>query len=103
MSELSDDKLVLLRTIRGAPHLYQRSKLPSFATAVEPFSDADAAVLVDGEIAGLWRPRKSGKQLRVKVELWAGASASVREAIGYQAERLAAYRRVSLSGIDIDD
>lgn len=42
MSELSDDELVRVWTIRGAPHRYQRAKLPQVAAAVEPFSDADA-------------------------------------------------------------
>ena len=28
------------------------------------------AVLVDGEIAGTWRPRKSGRTLTVRVEPW---------------------------------
>jgi hypothetical protein len=59
-------------------------------------------VLLDGEIAGLWRPRRSGQNLRVHIELCAKASASARKAITEQAERLAAYRRVSLSGLDLE-
>lgn len=42
VSAVSDDDLVLIWSIRGAPHLYERSSLPSVAAAVEPFSDADA-------------------------------------------------------------
>jgi len=59
-------------------------------------------VLLDGDIAGMWRPRKSGKSFRVQVNLWVKASTSVRNAIEEQAERLAAYRQVSLTGIDLD-
>jgi hypothetical protein len=61
------------------------------------------AVLVDGEITGLWRPRTSGKNLRIQIQLWARASAPVRARITERAERLSAYRQVSLSGIDLDD
>jgi hypothetical protein len=41
--------------------------------------------------------------MRVKIELWARASAPLRRAITAQAERLAAYRRVPLSGIDLEN
>gem|GEM_PF-3603283 len=49
----------------------------------------------------MWRPRKLGKHFRVQVELWETVSSSIREAISEQAERLAAYRQVPLSGIDL--
>jgi hypothetical protein len=75
---------------------------PARAKALWPVLGRPGAVLVDGEIAGMWRPRKSGKAFRVQVELWSKASTSVRAAVSGQAERLAAYRRVALSGIDID-
>ncbi len=54
-------------------------------------------VLVDGEIAGTWRARKSGSSVAVTVELWNGAVD--RAAISEQAERLAAFREVRLSGV----
>jgi len=38
----------------------------------------------------------------VNVEMWTGASSSARAAITEQAERLAAYRQVPLSGLDLD-
>jgi hypothetical protein len=71
------------------------------AKALWPVLGRPGAILIDGEIAGMWRPRKSGKSLRIHVELWAKASGSVRKAISEQAERLAAYRQVPLSGIDL--
>jgi Winged helix DNA-binding domain len=75
---------------------------PARAKALRPVLGRPGAVLVDGEIAGLWRPRTSGKRLGVRIALWAKNSASVRTAIAVQAERLAAYRKVPLSGIDLD-
>ncbi|PTA42675.1 winged helix DNA-binding domain-containing protein [Micromonospora sp. RP3T] len=41
-SALSDDEVVLLWTVRGAPHLYRRADVGRVAAAVEPFTDADA-------------------------------------------------------------
>ncbi len=42
VTSLTGDDLVLLWTVRGAPHLYRRADVGAVATAVEPFSDADA-------------------------------------------------------------
>ncbi|MEU1761964.1 winged helix DNA-binding domain-containing protein [Micromonospora sp. NPDC005223] len=42
VTPLSGDDLVLLWTVRGAPHLYRRADVGAVAAAVEPFSDADA-------------------------------------------------------------
>ena len=60
------------------------------------------AVFRDGEIAGMWRPRKSGKNLKVRVELWAKASPALRKSVTEQAQRLADFRHVALSGVDFD-
>jgi hypothetical protein len=76
---------------------------PARAKSLWPVLGRPGAVLVNGEITGLWRPRKSGSHLRVQIELWTRASASLRPAITAQAKRLAAYRGVPLSGIDLED
>jgi hypothetical protein len=75
---------------------------PARAKDLWPVLGRPGAVLVDGEIAGLWRPRKSGSSFRVHVELWAKSSTALRSRIAQQAERLAAYRGVPLSGVDVD-
>ena len=76
---------------------------PARAKTLWPVLGRPGAVLVDGEIAGTWRPRASGSRLKLQVELWSKTSAALRSSITEQAERLAAYRRVQLSGIDVAD
>jgi hypothetical protein len=48
--------------------------------------------LVDGEVAGLWRPRKKGKRLVVELEPLRRLTAPEREALAAEAERLAPFR-----------
>ena len=52
-----------------------------------------------GEVAGTWRPRKTGSSLAVAVELW---SPVPHEALTAAAERLAAFRGVVLKDVHID-
>jgi hypothetical protein len=75
---------------------------PARAKALWPVLGRPGAVLHDGEIAGTWRPRQSGKKLSVPVTLWAKSTAALRTAVSQQAERLAAHRQVSLAGVDFD-
>jgi hypothetical protein len=65
-----------------------------------PVLGRPGAVLVDGELVGTWRPRQSGNKLTVAVQPWPKLSAATRRAVTEQAERLAAYRAVSFSGVD---
>jgi len=48
--------------------------------------------LVDGDVAGLWRPRKKGKRLVVELEPLRRVTGAEREALAAEAERLAPFR-----------
>lgn len=54
------------------------------------------AVVVGSEIIGTWRPRASGRKLRLLVDSWSPAPEA---ALAEQAERLAAYRGVTYTGL----
>jgi len=43
VSAIPDDEVVMLWTVRGAPHLYRRADVAQIAAAVEPYSEADAS------------------------------------------------------------
>ncbi len=73
---------------------------PVRARALWPALGRPGAVLVDGALAGLWRPRASGRALRVQVEPWRDLGA-VRGEVEEQAARLAASRGLRLAGVDV--
>ncbi len=72
---------------------------PARAKALWPVLGRPGAVLADGEVAGTWRPRKTGSTLTVAVQLWQPVP---REAVTAAAERLAAFRGVLLKDVHID-
>ncbi|MEU8217761.1 winged helix DNA-binding domain-containing protein [Micromonospora taraxaci] len=76
--------------------------VPDAARAKElwPVLGRPGAVLVDGELVGTWRPRKSGRTFTVAVHPWQRLSGATRDAITAQAEHLAAHRAVSLAGVE---
>ncbi|MFR9779705.1 winged helix DNA-binding domain-containing protein [Micromonospora sp. MS34] len=76
--------------------------VPDAAHAKElwPVLGRPGAVLVDGELVGTWRPRKSGRALKVAVQPWQKLPDTRRKAVVEQAERLAAYRAISLAGVE---
>jgi len=72
---------------------------PARAKALWPVLGRPGAVLVDGRLAGLWRPRASGGRLGVAVEPWEPLTAAAQAGVRVQAERLAAHRGVRLTGV----
>jgi hypothetical protein len=76
--------------------------LPDTARAKElwPVLGRPGAVLVDGDLVGTWRPRKTSNAFSVAVQPWSKLSSATRRAVAEQAERLAAYRAVALTGVD---
>lgn len=53
-------------------------------------------VLVDGDLVGSWRPRSTGKRLRLAVTIWTGGS--LPDGLAEQGERLAALRGQAFDG-----
>jgi hypothetical protein len=68
------------------------------AKALWPVLGRPGAVLADGEIAGTWRPRKSGAKLSLEIETWGKLP---RAAIAEQAEQLALHRGLQLAEVHL--
>jgi hypothetical protein len=54
------------------------------------------AILVGGQLVGTWRPRASGRKLRLLVDTWAPVPD---DALAEQGERLASYRGATYDGL----
>ncbi|QWF84057.1 winged helix DNA-binding domain-containing protein [Amycolatopsis sp. CA-230715] len=59
-------------------------------------------VLADGAIAGIWRPRKSGRKLTLTITAFRTLSTRVRKQVHEEAERLAALRGASSVQIEFE-
>ena len=57
------------------------------------------AVVVDGEVLGTWRPKTSGDQLTLTVDLWRRPTTGERSKVDEEAERLAGFRGVDLKAV----
>jgi hypothetical protein len=68
---------------------------PARAKALWPVLGRPGAILVDGDLAGTWRPRKTGGKLRLQLDLWSPVPANRLEP---EAERLAAFRGITFDG-----
>lgn len=75
---------------------------PARAKALWPVLGRPGGVMIDAEVAGMWRPRKSGSKLNLQVELWSHDTHAIRAAISKEAERLAAFRAVRLGTVNFD-
>ncbi|MCQ9389531.1 winged helix DNA-binding domain-containing protein [Brevibacterium sp. 50QC2O2] len=60
------------------------------------------AVLVDGRIVGIWRPRKAGRRLQLKVSEFAPLSPEARQALRTEAECIAVLRGASAAVVEFD-
>lgn len=67
--------------------------------ALWPTLGRPGAIIVDGEIAGTWRPKTAGRRLSLRVEPWRALTKAARAGIDEQGELLAAYRDVAYAGI----
>nr|WP_239522587.1 winged helix DNA-binding domain-containing protein [Geodermatophilus sabuli] len=72
------------------------------AKTLWPTLGRPGGLLVDGEVAGTWRAKKSGARVTVSVRLWRAPTPALRERITAQAERLAAFRGLGLAGVALD-
>jgi hypothetical protein len=74
---------------------------PARTKALWPVLGRPGAILADGEVAGLWRPRKAGKRFAIALEPWREFADPERKAVVAEAERLAAFRGTVLDSVDI--
>ena len=63
---------------------------------------APGAVLADGAIAGIWRPRKSGRKLELTVKTFQAMSIKLRRQLLEEADRVAELRGASLVQVEFD-
>ena len=57
------------------------------------------AIVIDGYVAGTWRPRTSGRRLYVAVDAWRKLTKAERSSVDAEAERLAAFRGATFAGL----
>jgi hypothetical protein len=67
--------------------------------ALWPILGRPGAVVADGELLGTWRPKASGARFTLRLEPWTRLSKRDRNAIGVEAERLAAHRGATLAAV----
>jgi Winged helix DNA-binding domain len=63
---------------------------------------APGTVLADGTIAGIWRPRKSGRTLTLSVERFQPLSTALRTQLRDEAEQVAELRGAATVQVDVD-
>ena len=68
--------------------------------ALWPVIGRPGAVLAGTEIVGTWRPRASGDKLTLRLDLWSKIDKRIRAAVEGEAEKLAAHRGSTLTGLE---
>jgi hypothetical protein len=76
---LQRDRLTLVPDKRQHPRLWRHAGNPG-------------ALLIDGQLVAAWRPQKTGKRLRLTVEMLTRIQKKARSNIEAEAEALAAFR-----------
>ena len=69
--------------------------------ALWPTIGRPGAVVVDGEVLGLWRPKTSGERLTINVQPWRRFRLGERARLDAEAQRLADFRDVTLRAVDV--
>jgi hypothetical protein len=64
---------------------------------------APGAVLADGSIVGIWRPRKSGRKLTLTVNTFRSLSAKLRKQLREEADHVAKLRGASTLQVEFED
>ena len=75
---------------------------PPRRKALWPVLGRPGAVVADGELLGLWRPKTSGKAFTLRLEPWARLTKARTAAIEAEAERLAAFRGLRLAAVTVE-
>ncbi|WP_346764710.1 winged helix DNA-binding domain-containing protein [Rhodococcus sp. HNM0569] len=86
------------------PYLQLRDRgllVPDAAHAKQlwPTLGRPGAITVDGEIVGVWRPRKAGRTLTVEVTPWTTLRGAARDGVTEQAQRLAGFRGLAAAEV----
>jgi len=68
-------------------------------TSLWPVLGRPGAVVADGEVIALWRPKTSGKMFTLRVQPWVKLTKARRAALGVEAERLATFRGLRLAAV----
>jgi len=98
-----------VRLLPPSPYLQARDRAlllpdPAARKVLWPAIGAPGAVMVDGEIAGAWRARASGKRkLRINVTAFGGLPPNVRAIVAEQAETVARVRGMAEVVLGYDD
>lgn len=66
-----------------------------------PTMGTPGALLADGRIAGIWRPRKAGRRLTVSITLWHRLSGRAGTDIAREAQRVAASRGADAAVVEL--